>query len=78
MFFKENSRLGTNYIYISIITIVIVVGVLILTENVFDTATTVTFAIIFGALNLGNLATGIAMNKRESEESLKVVNRINH
>lgn len=80
MFFKENSRLGTNYIYISIITIVIVAGVLVLTEGLFDTATTIAFAIILGVFNLTNLATGIFMNKQESvesAESLKVTELIN-
>lgn len=78
MFFKENSRLGTNYIYISIITIVIVTGVLVLTEGLFDTATTIAFAIILGVFNLTNLATGIFMNKQESGKAIEALTRTKH
>lgn len=68
MFSSKDNRLGSEYIRVSIISLVISAVVLVFASPFIGMSSTITFIALFGLLNIGNIVTGVYMNAQEDKK----------
>lgn len=68
MFSAKDSRIGSEYIRISFISIIISAIVLVFAYPFIGLSSTIAFIVLFGLFNIGNIVTGAYMNAQEGKK----------